>query len=97
MSYWVTFEDGTSGCVEFKFDGTEAWPERQERVKAATEAELSRKVSKVESLPYPANPRLITVEYEDTKGRKYNCPSFCFSPRECAGSSSCPKRYSCSD
>lgn len=93
MSYWVTFEDGKTGCVEFKFDGSEPLPARLERVKALTEEELGRKVSKVESLPYPADPRLITVEWEPYG----KTPSFCFDPRNCAGSSSCPKRYSCTE
>lgn len=91
MSYWVTFVDGTEGCVEFQFDAPEPTADRLERVKRLTEQELGRTVSKVDTLPHPANPRLIKVVHE-----KYGaCPSFCFQPRQCVGRSSCPRPYAC--
>ena len=39
-------------------------------------------------LPYPAEPRI---------GEKTSCPSFCYRPRECAGRTSCPQSYACSE
>ena len=43
-------------------------------------------VTTIERLPYPANPRL---------GTRTDCPSFCYEPRKCAGSTSCPQWPSC--
>lgn len=44
-------------------------------------------VISIHHLPYPASPRLDPTD----------CPDFCYSPRECAGRSSCPKSYACSE
>lgn len=40
-------------------------------------------------LPYPATPLLGP--------RLTDCPPFCYSPTECAGRTSCPKNYACSE
>jgi hypothetical protein len=42
----------------------------------------------IDLLPYPANPRMEP---------KTDTPSFCYSPRSCKGSTSCPKRKACDD
>jgi hypothetical protein len=42
----------------------------------------------VDVLPYPAEPRV---------GDHSDCPSFCFTPKACAGHSSCPRSYACSE
>jgi hypothetical protein len=44
-------------------------------------------VTGVVVLPYPAEPRLTTGP----------CPPFCYSPAVCAGRTSCPKDYVCSE
>jgi len=41
----------------------------------------------VGTLPYPAPPRLE---------KHTRCPDFCYSPNDCVGHGSCPKRRSCS-
>ena len=52
--------------------------------------ELSHKtVRQVRTLPYPAQPHLN----EPTHG----CPDFCYSPKQCAGRTACPKSYACSE
>lgn len=38
-------------------------------------------------IPYPATPELNPGE----------CPPFCYTPRQCAGRSACPKDYACSN
>lgn len=45
-------------------------------------------VNRVSELPYPATPRI---------GTPSNCPAFCYTPRECAGRTCCPKSYSCTE
>lgn len=81
-SFWLKFNERPSGCVEAK--------DEKEAAVVAKEATGFDAVS-VQNLPYPANPRIN--QYDDPK---YGvCPSFCFKPRECAGNTSCPQRYSC--
>lgn len=46
-------------------------------------------VASCRRLPYPAEPRL------NYKGD--SAPSFCFQPDKCAGHSSCPRNYACSE
>jgi hypothetical protein len=47
------------------------------------------RVKEIKPLPYPAEPRISE--------RKMCCPSFCYTPGKCAGHTSCPKAYACSD
>ena len=46
-------------------------------------------VTQIRRLPYPAEPQLN----QDPSG----CPPFCHSPRKCAGRTSCPMSYACSE
>jgi hypothetical protein len=65
-------------------------------IEAATAEDASRlalaatgeAATKVRDLPYPAIPRV---------GEQSECPAFCYSPQECAGRTSCPKSYACSE
>jgi hypothetical protein len=45
-------------------------------------------VDAVYFLPYPANPRF---------GKQSDCPTFCDTPEQCKGLTSCPKRKACDD
>lgn len=45
-------------------------------------------VKSVEVLPYPAEPRWRANS---------SCPPFCWTPRQCAGRTCCPKDYACSN
>ena len=45
-------------------------------------------IQRIQMLPYPAMPRI---------GVQSGVPAFCYSPNECAGRASCPKRYACSE
>lgn len=84
-AYWVKFETGSPACVEVS-GGMDA------ALAVATEI-AGRKAVSAASLPYPANPRLNRMEY----GKHGPCPSFCFTPHQCAGKSFCPKSYACSE
>ncbi len=53
-----------------------------------TRAAAIGEVKSVWVLPYPADPREEPMS---------ECPSFCFSPTTCAGRTSCPKKYACSE
>lgn len=81
-SYWVTFEDGSAGCVQARSN---------EDVDAVATEATGKEVHDVKVLPYPAEPRLRVVEH-DRYGRS---PSFCYRPGECAGRTSCPTNPSC--
>ena len=53
-------------------------------------AEQYGTVEEINILPYPASPRLEPVTAKDF-------PSFCYTPGQCKGKSSCPRNYSCVD
>lgn len=93
-AYWVTFTDGTAGCC----DGQSAYDAAQ-----IAEHFTKKKVDDggnkyepkgVKPLPYPANP-IIWQFLHPIDGRA--CPPFCHDPKNCAGRSSCPKNYACSE
>jgi hypothetical protein len=77
--WWLTFTDGTHGCVEARTLDI-----------ATTKAEdLTGKVVTVgKKLPYLAVP----VLYQESTD-----PAFCHSPDRCAGRSSCPMDYACTE
>ena len=82
--FWIKFETGAPGCVE---------AQTLDEAKAIAEQITGRKATGGDCLPYPASPRLNTHSY----GGHGPCPSFCYTPAECAGRSSCPKRRACDD
>lgn len=51
-------------------------------------------VRSIESLPYPATPRLIDSA---ELAKPPVCPPFCSTPGECKGHTSCPHAYACSE
>lgn len=82
-AYWLTFNDQSSGCVEAD-TAAEALQIAQRLGKTSVDCQI---------LPYPADPRLHKQADE-----KYGpCPSFCWTPKACAGRTSCPKSYACSE
>lgn len=83
MAFWCKFPTHKPGCVEGTRDEIETLAERL----------TGEKPTEIFGLPYPANPRLNKVEHP-----KYGaCPSFCYTPEQCKGRSSCPKSYACSE
>jgi hypothetical protein len=83
LTYWIKFKTAKAGCVEAA--------DEAEAKRIATEAMGEEPVS-IESLPYPADPRINRYSHP-----KYGeCPSFCFAPERCKGNTSCPdRRRSC--
>lgn len=88
---WIKFEDGTGGCIiqPPDFDGAMTGDQASQ---IATEI-TGKKVLWSKALPYAARPVL---------NRQDDWPAgwamaLCYSPEECCGHSSCPKRRACSE
>lgn len=95
MSWWVTFSDGSQACLDTPRGYDQS---RQGDVRRADMLALAAEIKGIEAteiatLPYPARPRLNAQVYDDGS----SCPSFCFTPKECAGRTSCPRRRACDD
>lgn len=92
MPYWITFADGAHGCLETPIGYEQSDPDQRRADMLALATEIKGvEATDIRSLPYPAEPRLNKQDYP---GFGYE-PSFCFDPLRCAGSHSCPQRYSC--
>jgi hypothetical protein len=78
--FWVRFDGHSPACVE---------DVSKEAAKAQAEKLTGKAVTSIETLPYPAKPRISEKQSE--------CPDFCYSPEQCKGRTSCPKRYACSE
>jgi hypothetical protein len=90
--FWITFTDGSSGYCQ----GNDAYDAVQiaEKLTGKTVVVGANKWKpELKSLPYPGNP--IIWQFDHPVSGK--CPPFCFSPKECAGRTSCPKNYACSE
>lgn len=83
QAYWVEFAARNPGCVEADT------PEEAQRIAAEI---TGASATSCKTLPYPAEPRLNKVE-----GKWGATPSFCFTPRECAGHTYCHRRRACDD
>lgn len=90
--YWLTFTDGSNGYCE----GESPW----DAVRIAEKLTGKKAVEsmqgyqpKVPTLPYPANPIIWQLDHP-VNGK---CPPFCHAPKKCAGRSSCPQSYACSE
>lgn len=90
--YWITFTDKTSGYCE----GESAYDAVQiaEKLTGKTAVyEGSKWKPELKTLPYPATPVIWQLDHP-VVGK---CPPFCHDPNKCAGSSCCPKNYSCTN
>lgn len=100
MAYWVKFSDGTKpACVHVGagvyekakrlYPHSDEWSQRNQVLEneAASYAGLFAPVESIQSLPYGAWPSLDGHRPGD----------FCFTPERCAGWSSCPRNYACSE
>lgn len=90
QGFWLKFTDGSAGYCE----GSNAYDAKiiAEKLTGKTVAGDKYKPD-ADTLPYPANP--VIWQFEHPVNGK--CPAFCFKPNECAGSSCCPQRYSCTE
>lgn len=89
--YWVTFTDGGQGYCS----GSSEYDAKviAEKMTGKTVAGGAYKDIAAKIMPYPANP--IIWQYDHPVHGK--CPPFCTTPRQCAGHTSCPKSYACSE
>lgn len=74
--WWVTFVDGSAGCV--------AAPNDDEAVRLCFGT--GKLVQRCAILPYPAAPFVLPVQASDL-----TMPLFCFHPEKCQGHRSCPR------
>lgn len=90
--YWITFTDGSQGYCEGQnpYDAVQI----AEKISGKTAEVGSNKYDpKIPALPYPATP--IIWQFDHPAHGK--CPPFCSTPKQCAGRTSCPKSYACSE
>jgi hypothetical protein len=80
--YWVTFTGRPPACME-------APTEEAARTDAASLTGCE--VLTVKRLPYPATPRLRAFDHP----QHGHIPAFCINGAQCAGTTACPRRYSC--
>ena len=91
QAWWLTFTDGSSGCCEggSEFDAKRIAEKLTDKTVAGGDyADIA-----AEGLPCPAIP--IIWQFDHPVSGK--CPTFCHSPRECAGRGCCPKDRACND
>lgn len=84
--YWIRMGNGKAGTVEA--DGEAAAMAKAALLNDGIE------IKGAQSLPYPASP--VIFQEPGTPDRP-QCPLFCYSPNVCAGRTSCPKNYACSE
>jgi len=91
--YWLQFTDGTRGYCEGAdpFDAVQIAEKVSGKTVSVPEAE--RFNPKLKRLPYPATPVIWQFDHP-VHGK---CPPLCHSPAKCAGNTSCPQRYACSE
>lgn len=89
--YWLTFTDGSEACCE----GSSECDAKviAEKLTGKTVAGGQYRDIAAKLLPYPAKP--IIWQFDHPVSGK--CPPFCFSPKQCAGRTACPKSYACSE
>lgn len=89
MAWWITFSDRSTGCVEIEHEAGRSYEDTIVAVGCkAHELKPELHVDRVQQLPYPAYPRLNRVG---------STPTFCLHGAKCAGRSSCPRNYACSE
>ena len=97
QSFWLKFEDGSEACC----DGQSAYDavfiaERisGKKVDLAGASKYKPEESKnVNTLPYPASPRIWAFEHP-VHGAT---PAFCHDPKNCKGETGCRKSYACTN
>ena len=90
-AFWLTFTDGSQACCE----GSNEYDAKRiaEHLTKKKVAGGEFKDIAAKPLPYPAGPIIWQLDHP-VVGK---CPTFCHDPRNCAGHSSCPKNYACSE
>jgi hypothetical protein len=91
QGFWITFTDNSTGYCEGsnEFDAARI----AEKLTGKKVGGGPYKDFTMKSLPYPANPVIWQLDHP-CYGKT---PSFCHSPRQCAGRGSCPQNRSCTE
>lgn len=91
QTFWLTFTDGSRACCQ----GVNEYDAKTiaEKLTGKTVAGGKYKDIAAKTLPYPAHPCIWQLNHP-VRGE---CPLFCTRPDECAGKTSCPQRYSCTE
>lgn len=79
-TFWLTYSNGYQCCVEADS------PEAAKLIAAGTVGD--KECVRVETLPYPAHPRV---------GPRSEWPTFCSRPNQCVGRGSCPHDPACTE
>lgn len=91
QGFWLTFTDGSNGYCEggSEFDAKQI----AEKLTGKTVAGGKHQDIAAKRLPYPASPIIWQLDHP-VHGK---CPAFCYSPKTCAGESSCRRDPSCTN
>lgn len=92
QGFWITFTDGTKGYCE----GSTPYHAVQIASKLTGKIVIigsNKYKPEIPTLPYPANP--VIWQFDCPVNGK--CPTFCHSPNECKGRTSCPQNPSCTE
>lgn len=88
-TFWLTFTDGSTGSC----GGANEFDAKQiaEKLTGKTVAGGQYQNIAAKPLPYPAVGSIWRFEHP-VNGK---CPEFCYTPKKCAGKTSCPNNPSC--
>ena len=96
--YWITFIDGTKACCEGQgpYDAkviAEHVSGKKVQPKVAEPSGWNGADYCIEPLPYPASPALWQHDHP-VHGK---CPTFCYTPAQCAGKTHCHRDPACTE
>ena len=91
QTWWLEFTDGTHGAC----DGESEYDAKLIAEKLTGKKVAGGQYKDIEAKPLPYPCTTIIWQFEHPIHGK--APNFCSSPRECAGHTSCPKSYSCTE
>ena len=90
-AYWLTFTDGSEACCEGETEYDAKVIAEHFTHKTVAGGKYDKIAAK--PIPYPASP--VIWQFDHPINGK--CPTFCHSPRQCAGRGCCPQRYACTE
>lgn len=91
--FWITFTDGSKGYCEGQGAYDAVRIAEKLTGKTAFVGGDNKWQPELKTLPYPANPVIWQLDHP-VSGK---CPAFCSKPDQCAGCTSCPQNYSCTE
>ena len=90
--YWLKFTDGTKGYCQGQspYDAVQI---AEKLTGKQVECGGNKYNPELKTLPYPAEPVIWQLDHP-VRGKT---PTFCYSPENCCGNTSCPGRRSCTE